>query len=216
MPNGSLQEGGIVRFIDDVTLAKLHPNRSRKEQVGNGLRLGIGAGAFLIAVMLLGSGLKRVVSSVPPQHLVWSDWVAWVQICIALVLLFVTAQVWLMVVGGYAFFGLAKVLLVLISGKDFHAPYRPIPRLEALAVAFFALTTLVLLFRFVDTRPSILDRVALTFYVLAIAVGLSGDRAASTLIDSWPTAGLIALAISWCVYRWKTTKPRTPEAQFSR
>src|SRR5262245_19841120 len=90
----------IVLFIDDVTLAKLHPNRSRKEQVRNGLRLGVGIVAFLIAAGLLGNGLRRMVSSVSTLHLVWSDWVAWLQICIALVVLFLTAQVWLILVAG--------------------------------------------------------------------------------------------------------------------
>jgi hypothetical protein len=202
-----------VSFIDDITIANLNPNRSRKEQVSNGLRLGIGAGAFLIAVMLLGKGLTGVVSPVPPHHLVGSDWGACVEICIALVLLFVTAQVWLLLVGAFAFRGFVYEVLLLISGKELYAPFRPISRVEAAAGACLALTTLVPLFRFFDTRPSILDRIALTFYVLAAAFALTGHRAAPTLIDPWLLAGWIALAVSWCVHRWKTTKARTPEGQ---
>ncbi len=187
----------------------MRPNRSRKEQVGNGLRLGIGAGAFLIAMMLLGSGLARVASSASPYQLPWSDWVGWSEIGLGCVLLLFTAQVWLLLVGGYALFGLGKSILALALGK---VPYthQAVPRLEAVGGAFFALATLLLLLRFVNTRPSLMDRVALTFYVLAIA--WSGHGAAPfKMIDPWLAAGLIALAISWCVYQWKKIRKTQAE-----
>jgi hypothetical protein len=202
-----------LSWIDDVTIANLNPNRSRREQVSNGLRLGIGAGAFLIAMMLLASGLRRVMAA-PPNHL--ADWVAWGEICIALVLLFLTAQVWLLLVAYGAFFGFLYEALVFISGKELSAPYRPIPRLGTLAVAFFALTTFLMLVRFNDHLASILDRVALTFYVLAFVFALSGHSSPSSLLDTRLMAGWMALAIAWCVYRWNTREPQTPEAQFSR
>jgi hypothetical protein len=156
------------------------------------------------------------VLAAPPNHLAWSDWVAWIEIGIAVVLLFLTAQVWLLLVGAFAFRGFVYGVMLLIAGKEIFAPFRPIPRVEAAAGAFFALTTLLLLSRFIETRPSILDRIALTFYVLAAAFAFFGHRAASTLIDPWLIAGWIGLAVSWCVHRWKTTKARTPEAQLSR
>jgi hypothetical protein len=179
-------------------------HRSVKEQARSGLRLGIGAGAFLIAMMLLGSGLTRVVSLVPPHHLVWSDWLGWVEISLACVMLLATAQVWFWLVGGYALFGLGKSILVLVSGKVPYT-YRTVPRLEAGEAALFTMATLLLLFRFVDTGPNIMDRVSLTFYVLAIA--WSGHSAATTSVDPLLAAGLIGLTISWCVYRWKKTQP---------
>ncbi len=177
-----------MRFIDDFVFAEdVRPGRSRQEQVDNGFRLGIGAGAFLIALMLLGSGLTRMVSP--------------------------TAQVWLLVVGGYALFGVVKGVLVLVTGKVLYT-YQRVPRLEAAEATIFALATLLLLFRFYDTRPNILDRVALTFYVFAVA--WSGHSAASTLVDPRLAAGLIGLAISWCVYRWKRAKFQGTETLSSR
>lgn|SRR5258707_10599248 len=203
-----------MRFIDDFVFAEdVRPGRSRQEQVDNGFRLGIGAGAFLIALMLMGSGLTRVVSSVPPHRMVWSDWVGWAEIGLACVLLLYTAQVWLLVVGGYALFGVVKGVLVLVTGKVLYT-YQRVPRLEAAEATIFALATLLLLFRFYDTRPNILDRVALTFYVFAVA--WSGHSAASTLVDPRLAAGLIGLAISWCVYRWKRAKFQGTETLSSR
>src|SRR5262249_9206248 len=152
--------------------------------------------------------LTRIVSSIPPYHLLWSDWGAWVQICLALALLFFTAQVWLLLVGAFALRSFLYGVVLLIAGKELFGPHHPISRLEASAMAFFGLTTLLLLFRFHDTRPSILDRVALTFFVVAALFALLRHRTNSTLIDPRFVAGLIALAISWCVHRWKTTKSR--------
>jgi hypothetical protein len=199
-----------VRFIDDFVFTRdVRPDRSRKEQAKNGLRLGLGMGAFLIALMLLGSGLTRVVSSDSPQHVVWSDWMGWGEIGLACVLLLVTAQVWLLLVGGVALFGIGKSIFLLVYGEIPHT-YRPVSRLEGAEAAFFCLTTLLLLFRFMDTRPNTLDRVALTFYVLAVA--WSGHRTAFTLVDPWLTAGLIGLAVSWCIYHWKQAQQPESDA----
>jgi hypothetical protein len=178
-------------------------NRSVKEQVKSGLRLGIGSAAFLIALMLLDGALKRFIGSGPLHQVVWSDWVAWAEIGLACALLLPTAQVWFWLVGGYALFGLGKSALMLVSGKELYT-YQPVPRLEAAEAAFVALATLLLLFRFVDSHPNIVDRVILTFYVFAVSWSL--HTAASTLIDPWLAAGLIGLAVSWCIYRWKRAK----------
>jgi hypothetical protein len=206
-----------VRFIDDVVPGKLAAKRSRGEQVEIGLRLGISAGAFLVAAMLLGNGLPRVVSSGPPYHLIWSDWVSWIEVSLACLLLYATAGIWVLLVGGIAFFGVGKSILMLVTGSEpYHGQH--VPRLEAAEGLFFCLATLLLIFRFWETRPSILDRVTLTFYVFVIA--WYGQSSVSTSVDLRVAAGLIALVISWCVYRWKetkpqrkATKPRSPEGQ---
>lgn len=172
------------------------------QQIRSGLRLGTGAGAFLIAIMFLRSGLERLVwPATSPQKLVWSDAKGWMELGVACVLLLLTADIWLLLLAGYALFGLGKSVLVLVIGHNIYAPYAALPRLEAAWIAFFALATLVLLIRFAGSRPTIFDRFVLTFYVFALA--WHGNMKNSSLPDPWQIAGLVALAIAWCIDWWK-------------
>jgi hypothetical protein len=197
-----------LTFIDDVTLAKLHPNRSRAEQVSNGLRLGMSLGAFLIAGILLGKGLPRVTLLVSPYHLIWSDWAGWLEVSLACVLLFATAGIWVLLVAAIAFRGFVAGILILLTGSGLHHGQH-VPRFQGVELVFFSLATLVPIFRFANTRPTILDRVALTFYAVSFIWYL--ESAASHSMDLPFVAGLIPLVISWCVYRWKATKPRSQD-----
>ena len=192
-----------MHSIDDFVFGRdLEKNRSAKEQAKNGLRLGLSSGVFLIALMFLGNGLRQVAWPVASaQEPFGSNWVGWVEIVISGVLLWFTAQVWLLLLGGFALFGFIKGVLVLITGQELYPPHRPFPRTESAEIAVFALTTLLLLFRFVNAAPTTLDRCALTLYVFAL--GWHGDLARFSLADPWQMAGLVGLAISWSIYRWK-------------
>lgn len=175
-------------------------SRSAKEQAKSGLLLGVGLGAFLLALMLLDSGLRRIIS-LPPNGLVLSDWIAWLEVGGACALLFVTAQTWFWGVAGYALFAFGKSVVAILAGREWYATHRLLPRLELVEIAVFALTTIVLLFRFVHIRPSVLDRIALTFYVLAFSWYVHSPQ--SRFVALLPAAGLSGLIASWLVYRFK-------------
>jgi hypothetical protein len=175
-------------------------NRSVKEQAKSGLHLGIGLGFFLIALMLLGSGLRRVVWSVPAHHpLVWSDWLGWLEIGLSLSLMIVTARFWLLLLGGWTVFAFVKSVAVLITGRSLSAPHGSFPRPEAAAIAALALATLALMVRFAESPPTILDRFGLTFFVLALL--WNGNEAGFSAVG--PAFGVAGLAICWFVYRWR-------------
>ena len=58
-----------MRFIDSYLSNNAGTSGTAKEQAKSGLRLGIGLGLFLIAGMLLSSGMERVVwSGVHPKN----------------------------------------------------------------------------------------------------------------------------------------------------
>jgi hypothetical protein len=175
--------------------------RTKRQQIKRGIRLGIGAGTFLIAIMFLRSGLERVVWSATPPHQALPDPKGWIELAVAGVLLLLTADIWLLLLAGYALFGFGKGVLVLIMGRDIYAPHALFSRAEAAWITFFALATLVLLIRFAGARPTIIDRFFLTFYIFAL--GWHGNIETSSPIDPWQVAGLTGLAIAWCVDLWK-------------
>src|SRR5262249_15351813 len=112
--------------------------------------------------------------------------------------------------GAIALRGVVGGILILL-GIVYHG--QQVPRSQGLEFVLFSLATLVLIFRFVKTRPTVLDRVALTFF--AVVLVWHGQTPASNSIELRLMAGLIALGISWCVYRWKNTRRRPQEAQLS-
>jgi len=127
------------------------------------------------------------------------------------VLLYATAGVWVLLVGAVAVRGVVAGILILLTGIVYHGQH--VPSSQGAEFVFFSLATLLLIFRFVKTRPTILDRVALTFSVVVLV--WHWQTPASDSIELRLTAGLIALGISWCVYHWKATKPRSRQPQLS-
>ena len=143
---------------------------SVKEQVNSGLRLGVGAGLFLIGGMLLSAGMGRIVwSATPPHYVVWSDPIGWTELALSAAALIASAGVWWHVFAGYMLIRGLQSVVVLITGRDLFAPYGPFPRSEAAALAAFGVATILLMWRFTKNRPTILDRIALTSYVFCFA-----------------------------------------------
>jgi hypothetical protein len=137
-----------------------------KEQVKSGLRLGVGAGLFLIGGMLLSAGMSRVVwSATPPHYIIWPEPLGWAELALAAALLLSSAGVWWQVFAGYMLIGSFKSVIVFITGTDLFAPYGPFPRPEAAALAVFGVVTILLMWRFKENPPTILDRIALTAYL---------------------------------------------------
>ncbi len=172
---------------------RIHRGRgSVRRQIKSGLRLGIGAGMWLIALMLMGSGLTRIVGAETYHSVAWADWMGWLELAAACALFMLAAHIWYMLVAGYLLFGFVKILIFLISGKNLYAPHVFLPRLEAAVQAGFALLTLVLLFRLSKIRLTIVDRTALTVYMFTFFP--FGNIPAQSL-------GVAALAISWGIDR---------------
>src|SRR5215468_7837108 len=154
-----------------------------KQQAANGLRLGLGAGAFLIAGGILSIAVPRLMPSTSSELVRWSDWTAWVEAALASVLLASSAGVWVNLVSALALFGILKSLLMLLVGEE---PYHhhAIPRFESFEAALFCFATVLLTFRFFkEVRPSLLDRIALTLYVLSADCYFHWPS--STVINPW-------------------------------
>jgi len=171
--------------------------RSVKEQVKSGLRLGGGLAVFFVALAPLVAGLRRVVWAAPPRHLVWSEPIGWVELIVAATLLVLMAQVWMQWFAGCLLFGIVKGVFMLLAGG-------PIPRSELAIPVVFFVATLVLMASIGLRGTTLLDRIALTFYVFCIAW-----RADKGLFMPAPSLaiGLAALFASWCVYYCRKQRP---------
>jgi hypothetical protein len=167
--------------------------RSVKEQVKSGLRLGGGLAVFFLAMAPLADGLRRVVWAAPPHRLLWAQPIGWVELIVAAALLFYTARIWMQWIAGCVLIGSIKGIVVFIAGA-------PISRLESAEVVIAFLATLVPMVAIGVRGPTLLDQVALTFYVFCLAW-----RADQGLFMPSPSLaiGLAALFVSWGISYWK-------------
>ena len=181
--------------------------RTVKKQIKSGVHLGIGAGSFLIAAMLLGAGMRRIVWSTPaPHHIVWREPIGWAELLAAALILVLTADVWWQLLAGFMLFGCFKGAVIFITGRDLFAPHAPFPRLDSAVLTLFAVATLALLFRFADTRPTIVDRIALTLFVFCFM--LSMTNATFSAADPSLAAAFIVLLVSWAVSWLRKKNPK--------
>jgi hypothetical protein len=172
--------------------------RTVKEQIKSGVHLGIGFGSFLIAAMLLGAGMSRVVwSTGAPHHVVWWEPIGWAELLAAALILVLTADIWWQLLAGYMFIGCFKGVVIFITGRDLFAPHDPFPRLESAELTIFAAATVALLVRFADVRPTIVDRIALTLFVFCFVWSTATARFSAA--NPSLAAALIVLLISWAV-----------------
>ena len=171
--------------------------RSVKEQIHSGLRLGAGLGVFLIGALLLGQANTRlgVLSSIHQSG--WSDWVVWLDVVLGIGLLFSTVHVWYQWLAGCLLFGILKGLMALVTGSDIF-PLRQVPatHLASLTVVAYCVAALLLMARFTARKPTMVDRVAITFFLLCLVP--SGP-----FPSVWEIVGLAGLFLSWGVYRWR-------------
>jgi hypothetical protein len=171
-------------------------NQTVGKQVKSGVRLGVGAGLFLIGVMLLGNGMSRVVwSAIPPHFVVWPEPRGWAELVLAAAILLSSAGVWWRLLAGYMLIGSFKCVIVLITGRDLFAPYAPFPRTEAAELAAFGAVTILLMWRFSKNRPTIFDRIALTGYLFCFV--WSADRAEFSAAGPGLAMGLGCLLFPW-------------------
>ncbi len=169
-----------------------------RKQIRSGLRLGVGAGGFLIAAILIGNGGDRIIASTASHQIAW---VGWAELVLAAVILLLTAHVWFLLLGGYMLFGAIKGLFLFATGSFPSHGFST--RLEPLGIAVYGVATLALLYRFAQSPPTVLDRVALTVFLFCFVIPWTGP---SSALSCSQVAGLLALLISWFVFCWRTRR----------
>lgn len=113
-------------------------DHSVKEQISNGLRLGGGLAVFLLAMVPLVDGLRRVIwAARPDQYVLWRP-IGWIELILAAALLFFSAPIWTQWVLGCMLFATVKSLFILMAGT-------PNPRGETIGLLVIVLFTVVLL-----------------------------------------------------------------------
>jgi hypothetical protein len=162
--------------------------RSVKQQIKSGLRLGGGLAVFFLAMAPLVDGLRRVVWAAPPHQLVWSP-IGWAELIVAAALMVSTATMWMQWAAGCMLFASIKGAFMLTMGG-------PIPRSELALPVIFSVASLVLMGSIALRGTTVLDRIALTFYVFCIA--WRADKGLF-MADTSLAVGLGVLFASWCV-----------------
>ncbi len=175
--------------------------KTTKQQIRSGLRLGAGAGGFLIAAILIGNGGDRIIAATASHQVAWAGWA---ELALAAVILLLTAHVWFLLLGGYMLFGAIKGLFLFATGSFPSHGFST--RLEPLGIAVYGVVTLALLYRFAQSAPTVLDRVALTVFLFCFVIPWTGPSSAL----SWSQMiGLGVLLASWGISRWRA--PHDPE-----
>jgi hypothetical protein len=185
-------------------------NRSTGEKAASGARLGFGLVAGFLVLVLAIAG----ISAVSPGAFAYGHHgplVSWGMVCLSALILFFTANRWASI--GPGFFcvpGLFKSLGVLVFGTNASStiPYHGITRTQAGEILVVCIIVIGATWRFARNHPTpttFIDRIALTFFVLATLKQM-------VIPSTWPPwpllSGLFALLIAWCVYRWEHTRGR--------
>lgn len=180
-------------------------NRTTRAKVVSGMRLGVGLVAGFLVLVLAFGGISTLPAGAPAYGN-YGPFVSWGMVCLATVILFLTANRWASI--GFGFFcvpALFKSLAVLAFGTNPSSsiPYHRLTRMQAGEILFVCVIVLALTWRFLGNHPApttFLDRIALTFFVLATIKQM-------IIPYSWPPlpmiSGLSALLIAWCAYRWR-------------
>ena len=173
-------------------------NTSVKGQIQRGLRLGAGIGVFLIGGLLLGQARTRLNVLSNYNQAGWSDWIIWLEVILGVGLLLCTAHVWYQMLAGCLIFGIVKGLIALVTGRDvFPLSQVPATHIASLTVIIYCIATLLLMARFMDEKPAMTDRLALTFYFLCLL------PSGSSFPSVWMIVGIAVLLLSWLIYRWR-------------
>lgn len=180
-------------------------HRTSGEKVLSGMRLGLGLVAGFVVLVLAFGGISTLPAGAPAYGS-YGPFVSWGMVCLAAFILFLTANRWASI--GIAFFcvpALFKSLAVLAFGTNptSSIPYYRLTRMQSTEILFVCVIVIALTWRFTRDHPAptaFLDRIALTFFVLATIKQM-------IIPYSWPPSplisGLTALLIAWCVYRWQ-------------
>jgi hypothetical protein len=180
---------------------------STKKQIKNGLRIGCGMGAFLIAAIITGVALDGLRSEASGHLRLWPEGViASGLLALAALILVFTARVWIIYIAGCLLLAIPKIVTVILSGRDFYAPRGAFPRFEAAELLVFFLASLFLIYRIsVNHVPSLFDRFAFTLYLAALVLAPSRPMS----LASWQMVGLAALFVAWYLSRKRHTRRRT-------
>lgn len=178
--------------------------RSVKDQVKSGLLL---AGRVVAAFLVFGlaaAGFSRMHSPEHPFHFPGALR-AWMALVTAAIIIFWTAEHWLLIPGliivrGF-FGGLFYVIFPVASG--IHT--RGLDRLNAAELVVYSVCLVPLIWRFAPPttyRATKFDRIAITSYILSIAamVLFSKDAVEAPLI------GTIPLLLAWFIHLWNRSK----------
>jgi hypothetical protein len=105
--------------------------------------------------------------------------------------------VWYQWLAGCLLFGILKGLIALVTGRDIF-PLRQVPatHLASLIVIAYCVVTLMLMARFMDRKPTMVDRAAVTLFFLCLLPS-------SSFPSVWEIVGFGGLFASWVVYRWR-------------
>jgi len=181
-----------------------------KEQIQSGLRLGAGLGVFLIGGLLLSHVRTRLEVLSSYHQTGWSDWTVWLEVILSVGLLFSTAHVWYQWLAGCLVFGILKGLIALVTGRDiFPLSQVPATQLASLTVVAYCIVTLLLIARFMDRKPTMVDRIAITLFLLCL---LPSGSSFPSVLEIVGFGGLLA---SWVVYRWREGRAPTGGAPAS-
>ena len=174
-----------------------------ERQIRNGVRIGGSLGLFLIAGTLLSIGVDGLQAADSNHLQLWPDAaIAASLITAALVIMVLTARVWILYIAGCLLFAIPKCLVVLLSGRNFYAPHEPFSRLEAAEIVLFSVASLFLIYRITRSHtPNVTDRMAFTVFVICFVFGLSRQNLA--VIGLWQALGLAALIVAWFSVRSK-------------
>ena len=190
-----------MRFIDSNLPSDSTMHGTAKEQAKSGLRLGLGIGLFLIAGMLLGNGMQRVVwSASPPHYLIWPEPIGWLELVGGATILLSTAGVWWQLLAGAMVLGAVKSLVVLFTGRDMFAPHAPFPHVQALELLIFATVSVALMARLRKNPLAAMDRVALTVYLFSFM--WHGDQVEFSAATPGLALALFALLVPRLVH-WR-------------
>jgi hypothetical protein len=183
-------------------------SRSVGEQVKSGFLIaGELVGGFLTFIMAT-VGIVRLYSQAPSRHF-FGPLTAWIELSVAIVIIFATAERW----GGFipGFFLLRGVIggaIYTIYPFAPNAHSQGVTRLEGLALAIYSVAVVALLWRFIPPRrfqATVLDRTVLTIYALSVASMWALPRPTAMRA---PLVGSIPLLIAWVAYRGRHTHHR--------
>jgi len=187
-----------------------------REQVKRGfLHAGEIVGGMLLCALAM-TGFIGLFSEAPARHF-RGPLTAWVELGLATIIIFATAERWAGYVPGFLF--LTNVLrgfsFALIPPGISH-PFHSWSRLEWLAFGTYFALAIGLLWRFVPPRKmhaTLLDRVALTIFALSFLI--LGAIPISVAFK-FPVIGLAALLIAWMAYRFDLSEHRRLATHASR
>jgi len=106
-------------------------------------------------------------------------------------------HLWLQFFAGCSLFAVLNGMWAAVFGGGWHFPHTPYSRMEAVEMLLFSAAALVWSMRFASAPPTILDRIAITIYILMIFVPSNHSH-----FSIWSFGGPIALFVSWALYRW--------------